>query len=82
MKSSDILLSLENRRLEVWKTDSGKVCVAYADSEVKDGMFLVSVWGSGDYFEAACDSYLGKIRGKTLVFNSCSDGRREVTILG
>lgn len=82
MKTSDILLSLEGKHLEVWRSVGHKICVMYADSEVKDGVFLATIFGSGDTFEDACDSYLRQIRGKTLVFNSFSDIREEIKILG
>lgn len=82
MKSSEILLSLDNEHLEVFRNRYGKVCVEYKGAEVKDGMFLISEYGIGDNFESACDDYLNKIRGKKLVFNPCSSARREVQILG
>lgn len=80
-KSSDILLSLQHRDLEVWKVDDS-ICVSYHGANVKDGIFLVSTFGVGPDFESACDDYLDKIRGKTLVFNAFSKEREEVTILG
>lgn len=76
------MLSLDGVHLEVSKNSYGAVCVEYKNSEVKDGMFLVSEYGTGIDFESACDDYLAKIRGKTLVFNACSSSRREVSILG
>lgn len=81
MKSSEILLSLDSKRLEVFKNDNG-VCVGYKGAEVKDGMFLVTDYGTGIDFESACDDYLSKIRGKRLVFNACSSSREEVMVLG
>lgn len=81
-KSSDILLSL-NRDLHVWKVQQDTVvCVAYERSEVKDGPVLVGTFGRGHDFESACDDYLAQIRGKTLVFDACTDHRKEVTVLG
>lgn len=82
-KSSDILLSLESRHLDVWKSVDSNVCVAYEHADVSDGMFLIGAFGRGHDFESACDDYLSQIRGKTLVFNAnWGDKRREVTILG
>lgn len=82
MKSSDILLSLDNEYLEVHKNCFGNVCVEYKGAEVKDGYFLKTCWGVGENFEDACDDYLTQIRGKKLVFDACSINRREVSILG
>lgn len=80
-KSSDILLSLQHHDLEVWKVDED-VCVSYHKADLKDGIFLVSTFGSGPDFEAACDDYLDKIRGKTLVFNAGTKERKELAVLG
>ena len=82
MKSSDILLSLEAECLMVSKFHDGEIQVYYPHAEVKDGMFLISEWGSGRDFEEACDDYLSKIRGKTLVLNACTNRRREIQVLG
>ena len=80
-KASDILLSLEHVHLEVWKVDDA-VCVDYYGAAVKDGPMLCGVFGRGGTFEGACYDYLEQIRGKTLVFDSGSGNRREVTVLG
>lgn len=82
MKSSDFLLSLDDEYLEVSKTKDGDVAVCYRGAEIKDGMFLISDKGKGKDFEEACDDYLSKIKGKRLVFNACSNKRREIAILG
>lgn len=81
MKSSDMLLSLDNAHLDVFRNKHG-ICVAYKGAEVKDGCFLISDYGTGVDFETACDDYLSKIRGKKLVFNAFSSNRREVVVLG
>lgn len=81
MKSSEILLSLDGGHLEVFKNSLG-VCVEYKGAEVKDGMFLIGEYGIGTDFESACDDYLNKIRGKKLVFNACSNNRKEIMVLG
>lgn len=82
MKSSDILLSLEFEHLKVSKDCSGRIMVEYANSEIKEGYFLRGDPGRGATFEEACDDYLSKIRGKTIVFNAYSDSRREVRVIG
>lgn len=81
-KSSDILLCLDNHYLKVWKVHSSTICVNYENCEIKDGAFLIGAFGRGHDFESACDDYLSQIRGKTLVFDSCTDHRKEVTVLG
>ena len=82
MKSSEILLSLDDGRLEVFKNYHERICVKYQGAEVKDGAFLIGEYGTGIDFESACDDYLNKIRGKKLVFNACSNNRKEIMVLG
>lgn len=82
MKASDILLSLEFAYLEVSKDVGGRVMVDYRNCEVKEGCFLRSSPGRGQNFEEACEDYLNQIRGKTLVFNTYSDSRKEIKVLG
>lgn len=84
MKASEILLSLCNESLEVWRfqTNSCKIGVHYKNGETKDGQFLIGEFGVGATFEEACEAYFEKIRGKTLVFDAYSPSKREVTILG
>ena len=81
VKSSDILLSLDSARLEVFKNKSG-VCVCYQDAEIQNGSFLIGAYGVGDDFETACNDYLSQIIGKSLVFNAGTSYRREVMVLG
>jgi hypothetical protein len=81
-KASDILLSLGFAYLHVWKVKDDVVCVNYDGADVKEGSVLIHTFGRGGTFEGACYDYLDKIRGKTLVFDACSDKRREVTVLG
>lgn len=81
MKSSDILLSLDNKHLDVFRIKDF-VCVSYRNAEIKDGCFLKTEWGEGLDFESACDNYLSKIRGKRLVFNADSNNREDVMVLG
>jgi hypothetical protein len=81
MKSSEILLTLEHADLLVWTVGKGTYCVKYDHSDVKDGDVLVGTFGRGTDFETACEDYLNKIRGKTLVFNNFGKNK-EVTVLG
>jgi hypothetical protein len=83
MKSSDILLSL-GEPLTVSRDINGKVCVHYDGGYIKDECFLIGTTGRGEDFESACDDYLAKIRGKTLVIyrSSVGLGKKEVTVLG
>lgn len=79
MSAVDILLSLEEY-LEVLKTYSGEVSVSYKDCYVKDGIFLNAEYGVGNSFYTACEDYLNKIHGKTLVFDHIGE-RKEVRVL-
>lgn len=81
MKSSEILLTLDHARLLVWVVDKNVYCVKYEWADVKDGDVLVGTFGRGTDFESACEDYLNKIRGKTLVFNHFGKNK-EVTVLG
>ena len=81
-KASDILLSLDYAYLHVWKVRNDTICVNYDGAMVRDKGCLVGLIGRGGTFEGACYDYLEQIRGKTLVFDACSDKRREVTVLG
>ena len=81
IKASDILFSLKGKDLEVWKVDD-EVCVQYHKAYIKDGPVLIGEYGRGPNFEVACDDYLNKIRGKTLVFRSFDTEREEITVLG
>ena len=77
INSIDILLSNESH-LEVWKVKDD-FCVMYENAEIKDGPFLISVFGIGKSFESACDDYLQKIFNQVLVFHSTDkDLRKEV----
>lgn len=80
-RASDRLLALKGHELEVWKDDSNYICVAYKSCEVKNGAFLIYEPGRGSTFEEACEDYLQKISGKTLVFDACTASRKEVTVL-
>ena len=82
MKASYILLSLEGKRLVIWKIEKNIICVRYEDCEVKGDGVLIGEFGRGSDFELACQDYLAKIRGKTLVFNAYGTTRKEVTVLG
>ena len=80
--ASDILLSLQGHYLEVWKVEDA-VCVQYENSYIKDGPVLIGDFGKGGTFEGACNDYLSKIRGRTLVFKAFDgDSRIEITVLG
>lgn len=81
MSAHDMLFAL-GARLEVWKVKkSGEICVCYEQCEVKDSIFLKSIFGRGATFSEACEDYLSQIHGKTLVFNACTDSRKEIRVL-
>ena len=81
MKSSEILLALNGKHLEVFKVKDF-VCVLYKGAEIKDGCFLKTDYGVGLDFESACDDYISKIRGKRLVFNAGTNDREDIMVLG
>lgn len=79
----DILLSLECEytRLEVWKTSNKEIAVSYRHCEIKEGDFLNTVYGKGQTFAEACENYLERLRGKTLVFYAYSKYRKEIDFI-
>jgi len=80
MSAVDRLLSLSFHDLAVSKDVKGNICVEYQNCEVKDGYFLKGDPGRGATFEEACEDYMNKIAGKTLVFDAYGN-RKEVTVL-
>jgi len=88
MKSSDILSSLDKAELEVIE-NGNNVYVRYKDAGVLEGDKIDRkyglgrihcLWGSGRDFESACDNYLAKIRGRTMIFNPHGSNRHEILI--
>ena len=79
MKASERLLRTENY-LVVFKMINGKIGVHFENCEVKDECFLISEFGRGATFEEACENYLERIQGKTLVFNAFGS-RKEVVLI-
>lgn len=55
--------------------------VHFQDCETKDGIFLVGTFGRGQTFEEACEDYVHKISGKTIVFHAYTDSRKEVVFI-
>lgn len=66
------------KRLETWNFPNGKIAVRFSNCEVKEGDFLISAFGKGNTFFEACEDYIDKIKGKTLVFNAYTKQRKEV----
>ena len=81
MASVNKLLALGGHPLKVTKDCNGLICVEYASCEIKDGAFLVGDPGRGASFESACDNYLNKISGKTLVFHAGYDNEERIRVL-
>lgn len=81
MNASQRLLSLKGKRLEVWIIQNGEFAVSFQGCEIKQGMFLLSDFGTGKTLESACENYLEKIMGQTLVFNAGTSRREEVRVL-
>ena len=80
MNAVDRLLSLSFECLCVSKNIYGKIIVHYKNGYIKDGGLLVGTFGSGSTFEEACEDYIDKICGKTLLFDH-PQRRKEVTVL-
>ena len=74
----DLLLTLEGRPLEVSTGLGHDLLVRYAGAEVVTGGTQYITYGEGRSFDEACTDYLGKIRGKVLVF----EDETEVRVLG
>lgn len=66
-------------RLEVWRIPNGNVAVAFSGTSIKGVGVLICTFGVGISFYEACDDYLRKISGKTLVVES--NPRREYIVL-
>ena len=79
MKASERLLRTENS-LTVFKMINEKIGVHFENCEVKDGYFLIGTFGRGNTFEEACEDYLERIQGQTLVFNIFGN-RKEVVLI-
>jgi len=82
MKASERLLNTEFP-LKVFKICNKKmkpIGVCFYNCEIKDGYFLISEFGAGYSFEEACEDYLERIQGKTLVFNAY-ENRKEVVLI-
>jgi hypothetical protein len=79
MKASERLLNTEYS-LVVFKMVNGKIGVHFENCEVKDECFLIGEFGRGNTFEEACENYLERLQGKTLVFNAYGN-RKEVVLI-
>ena len=80
MNAVDRLLGLSFADIVVSKTIYGKITVHYQYAYIKDGGLLIGTFGDGGTFEEACENYLKKISGKTLVFDF-PNHKKEVTVL-
>lgn len=81
-KAYDRLLNLNWSHLEVSRDVDGNIVVSYPDCCTKNGDFLEYNPGRGATFEAACEDYLSKISGKTLVLHPAGPKfRKEITVL-
>lgn len=79
--AEDILYSLD-KWLETKRISTGEIVVTFHGGWVKDGIFLSGTSGKGKTFSEACEDYLKKIRGKTLVFNPHGgDYKEEIIVL-
>jgi hypothetical protein len=80
MEAYKRLLNVTVKPLTVSKIN-GAIAVAFLDCEVKDGMFLKTIYGLGLTFEEACEDYLAQISGHTLIFDAYTKDRKAVPVL-
>lgn len=73
------LLSLNGKPLSV-SLVNGEFTVCYDKCDVKEDIFLKAAFGKGDTFYTACEDYLNKITGKTLVFYGGKE-REEIRVI-
>lgn len=82
MNAVNRLLSLTGHHLSVWRfAPSEDIGVEYEGSMIKEGIMLTSEFGRGATFEMACQDYLQRISGRTLVFDHSDGSRKTVTVL-
>lgn len=81
MRAIERLAKLKGHKLVVSEGAFGRYYAHYENCEVKDGYFLKGEFGVGEDVIEACEDYLKKISGKTLVFNAMTDKREEVIVL-
>ena len=70
--------------LDIFRWENGiktGIGVSFDHAEVKEGAFLAGIFGSGTTLEEACEDYIHKLSGKTLVFNAMSGDRKEVLVI-
>lgn len=80
MKAYERLLNINIKPLTVSKIN-GLIAVDFLNCEVKEGMFLKTVYGLGHTFEEACEDYLAQISGHTLIFDAYTKDRKSVTVI-
>jgi len=82
MNAVNKLLNLNGHHLSVWRfAQSEDIGVNFEHSMIKEGIMLTSEFGRGTTFEMACQDYLQKISGRTLVFDYSDGSRKTVTVL-
>lgn len=79
MSALERLLNLESHSLEVFRAGEN-IAVMYLGGEVSDGYVRMGEFGKGTTVEEACEDYLKKISGKTLVFGF-GENRKEIRVL-
>lgn len=81
-----MLLSLESEHLEIWKEKTEYVGVTiqykvrYKNCKIKAGNSVVDEYGKGKTIEDACEDYIRKVQGRTLVFDAYKDTERVVKV--
>lgn len=66
----------------MWKNgDKTGIGVHFQNCDIKDGDLLIDKFGRGITLNDACEDYIHIITGKTLVFDGCTDERKEVLVI-
>ena len=70
-----------NIRVRRYHNQQGRWSASIENSEVRDGVMLISSYGNGRNPNEAIANYLNEIKGKLLVINATSEEyRKEYTI--
>lgn len=81
MEASKRLLNLPGHKLRVFRVgETDMIGVCYDGADIKEGIMRVGEYGIGVSFEEACQDYLNKISGKTIIFGY-GDEREEIKVL-
>lgn len=72
------------KHLDVFMWNDGDrtgIGVNFQNCDIKDGDLLIDKFGRGITLNDACEDYIRIITGKTLVFDGCTEKRKEVLVI-